>query len=44
MNTPNPALAGETDAHRGDLRPSKTVPRPITYPPEHHIGPIKRPR
>lgn len=44
MNTPNPAFAGETGAFRGDLRPSETVPRPITYPQEHHIGPIQSPR
>jgi hypothetical protein len=37
MNTPNPALAGGTDALRGDLRPSETVPRPVPYPPKHQI-------
>lgn len=44
MNTPNRAVAGETDALRADLRPSETVPRPITYPQAQHIGPIESPR
>jgi hypothetical protein len=37
MNTPNPTLAVETDALRGDLRPCETLPRPIPYPPKHQI-------
>ena len=37
MITPNPALAGETDATRGDLRPSETIPRPIPHPPQAQI-------
>lgn len=32
MNTSNPALAAETDALRGDLRPAMRSPRPIARP------------
>jgi hypothetical protein len=32
MNSANPALAAETDALRGDLRPAKHSPRPIPWP------------
>jgi hypothetical protein len=38
MNTPHPALAAKIEATTGVLRPSETVPRPIRFPPEHHIG------
>jgi hypothetical protein len=32
MNTPNLAAVSETDATRGDLRPSEHSPRPIPWP------------
>jgi hypothetical protein len=37
MNTPNPALAGETDALRAVLRPSGISTEPIPCPPEPQI-------
>jgi hypothetical protein len=40
MNALNPALELETDALRGDVRPSKLLLRPIPYPPKHQIRQI----
>jgi hypothetical protein len=40
MNTPNPTLASETDALRGDLRPCKQQQRPIHHPPDDQSEPI----
>jgi len=37
MNTPNPVLAGGTDALRAILRPSEVWSRPIPRPPEPQI-------
>ncbi len=40
MRTPNPALALDPDALRGDLRASKQPPQPIPCPPEDQSEPI----
>ena len=40
MNTPNPGMPAETDALRGDLRPSKRSPRPIPLPKTRPITQI----
>ena len=38
MNTTSVAPWIETEALRGDLRPSVTSPRPIPSPQEHPVG------
>ena len=40
MNTPNLVGQSETGALRGDLRPSKQLPRPIHHPETGPHGPF----